>query len=212
VADLKLPFGEFLLQCIREYRKANTVQSAISDRMWVDEFTRWHEAWHAARKRAKLPPVVSRDAEAIYALYPRKIGKQAALRAIVRAMDKVSKETLIERVRNYAAVTSRYRPPDRQFIPHPSSWFNQGRYDDDPREWERPDMRPEIGVASSAPQGPVPEPAAGWALRLKSIDPTDEYAAGGTCNRAGTLGWDTIDPYYQRRIVKRLLKDVPPSA
>ena len=49
--DVRLPFGEFLLGCIREYRKENP--QGISDKTWVECFDRWQKAWTDARKAAR---------------------------------------------------------------------------------------------------------------------------------------------------------------
>lgn len=86
----------------------------------------------------KLEPV-----EAIYREYPRKVGKQVALKAIKRAIQHVkarghtlreAEVWLFRRVQCYA------RSPagnDGEFTPHPATWFNQGRYDDADEEWQR---------------------------------------------------------------------------
>lgn len=78
-------------------------------------------------------------AETIYAEYPRKVGRQAALKAIRRAMRDHDPEWLLARVRLFAA------SPDGQagqYTPHPATWFNAGRYDDDDREWFRRGDKP----------------------------------------------------------------------
>jgi hypothetical protein len=82
--------------------------------------------------------------EAIYQEYPRKVGKQAAIRAIRRAVTSVTKANgwptreaqvfLFKRVQAYACSPA---GNDDKYTPHPSTWFNQGRYDDDPQEWMR---------------------------------------------------------------------------
>jgi hypothetical protein len=88
----------------------------------------------------------------IYSIYPRKEGKQAALKAIEKAVIRLMKgevphspmsrreavDYLTLRVTEYAdsAVGSQ---SDQTMIPHPSTWFNQGRYDDDQSNWESGD-------------------------------------------------------------------------
>lgn len=78
-------------------------------------------------------------AEQIYSLYPKKVGKTAALRAIERVLKagRVPPEDLVVCVRNYARATADWSPEDRAYIPNPATWINQGRYDDDPTEWLR---------------------------------------------------------------------------
>lgn len=78
----------------------------------------------------------------IYETFPRHVGKIAALRAISKAVKGLSRTVGEELAREliYAA-TLKYanspegRRPDRNFIPHPSTFFNEGRYLDDPKEW-----------------------------------------------------------------------------
>lgn len=84
-------------------------------------------------------------AEAIYALYPRKEAKKAALRAILKILKsgKIKELELQNRVRLYAAAVStwsdsvRYTKEGSDTVPHPATWFNQERYNDDPAVWQR---------------------------------------------------------------------------
>lgn len=77
-------------------------------------------------------------AEMIYAAYPRKVGKQAAVKAINKAAKRVgSLSELLFCTKAYAAATATWPAADKQFIPHPATWFNRGSYDDDPKEWVR---------------------------------------------------------------------------
>ena len=91
-------------------------------------------------------------AEEIYQSYPRKIAKANALKAIAKVLASGREaDWLLERVEAYAAAVAAQDP---KFIPHPATWFNGGRFDDDPAEW---------GVSSQKN-----EPSAvGEALRLK---------------------------------------------
>ena len=60
-----------------------------------------------------------------YAAYPRKVGRDAAARAYGAAVKRgVSAADLA------AAVASATWSPDPQFIPHPATWLNQGRWKD----------------------------------------------------------------------------------
>ena len=73
-----------------------------------------------------------RESLIVFNLYPKKMGKLAALRAIRRALDKVSFETLRAAVERFAATAEPKRgTPDWQFVPHPATWFNQGRWSDE---------------------------------------------------------------------------------
>lgn len=66
--------------------------------------------------------------EIIYSLYPRKVGKPVALRSIRKAILKFGYEHLRWRVEEFAAIT---KDKDMQFIPYPSTFFNQERFNDD---------------------------------------------------------------------------------
>lgn len=93
---------------------------------------------------------ISDKALAIYAAYPRHVGKQAALRAIekaARALAKPDKSDrfnqvdpyafLLERTQSYAAAVAQWPADEKRFIPHPATWYNRASYCDDPKEWER---------------------------------------------------------------------------
>jgi hypothetical protein len=80
----------------------------------------------------------------VYEKYPRKVGKVAAIKAIHKAAKARMKAGDTERnayahlfrvvclYARSAEVISR----EKQFIPYPATWFNAGRYDDDPAEWQ----------------------------------------------------------------------------
>ena len=77
--------------------------------------------------------------EQIYAAYPRKVGKLAAIKAI-KTVVKVTKRDLgylLDRATAYAAAVKQWPAADKQYVPHPATWFNQGRWMDDPKEWQR---------------------------------------------------------------------------
>ncbi|HEX2972656.1 MAG TPA: hypothetical protein VHP11_10005 [Tepidisphaeraceae bacterium] len=97
----------------------------------------------AAESAAKAmePQSVSEDMQRIYDAYPRKVGKAAALKAIAKALAIIKTRPnkpadpvrwLLERVESFAK-----SPAGQQgkYTPHPATWFNQGRYDDDSNEW-----------------------------------------------------------------------------
>ena len=158
--DVRQPFAEFLYSCFCEYRATLPPNTSIAGKLWREKVAEWHERWHEARKPRKQPKVVSAEAEAIFALYPRKVGKQAALRAIVRALEKLPPDVLLERVRTFAEVVSRWPAMDKpHLIPHPLTWFSQGRYEDDPAAWLRPNMTAPARVVKPLPAVSEPE---GW--------------------------------------------------
>lgn len=90
-------------------------------------------------KGTRYGPDESAVAEAIYALYPRKQGRTAALKAITKAL-KSSGLTELEmqgHVRAFAAAVKTWPADDHRFVPLPATWFNQGRWTDDPSTWVR---------------------------------------------------------------------------
>lgn len=74
----------------------------------------------------------------------RKVGKAAALKSIEKAIRAVADARtmshdqaaayLMERATAYTA--SPIAQAEMQYRPHPTTWFNQGRYDDDPATWQ----------------------------------------------------------------------------
>ena len=107
--------------------------------------------WPATSPASPVPVAVA-SPEAVWAVYPRKVGKKAALKAILRACDDVKRDFpeqaasplayLLDRVTAYKTATDAWSAADRQYIPHPSTWFNQGRYQDAPAEWARTHSSP----------------------------------------------------------------------
>jgi len=93
----------------------------------------------------------------VYAGYPRKVGRAKALTAIAKALIMIQKrknvpdtaEWLLDRVRAFAASPAGQAG---QFTPHPTTWFNQGRYDDDEAEWSREDRPGSRGGAGGLPK------------------------------------------------------------
>lgn len=79
---------------------------------------------------------------AIYEAYPRHIGRAKALTAIEKALTFVASRNglpdpaawMLGRAQAFAASDAGHRGV---FTPHPTTWFNQGRYDDDDTEWNR---------------------------------------------------------------------------
>lgn len=80
----------------------------------------------------KVPDAMELAAE-IYELYPLKVGRPDAIKAILRAMKKTSTDFLRARTAAYAKAVA----GTDTMIPHPSTWFNQERYNDDPSTWVR---------------------------------------------------------------------------
>ena len=100
------------------------------------------------KRREEKIIVLSKDntqSEKIYNLYPKKVGKDAALKAIKKALVAVDANTLEQIVTEYA---ESQKGQDAQFIPNPSTWFNQGRWQDDRSTWKRENKQMSFGTKS----------------------------------------------------------------
>lgn len=63
-------------------------------------------------------------------IYPRRAGKGAARKAWQLALRKVDGAVILEAATRYAADPN--QPDDKTKIPHPATWLNQERWEDDP--------------------------------------------------------------------------------
>ncbi len=66
--------------------------------------------------------------ERFWSVYPRKVGKQSAKRAFEKV--KVPLETLVTAVERQKC-SDQWTRDNGQYIPHPTTWLNQGRWDDE---------------------------------------------------------------------------------
>jgi hypothetical protein len=67
--------------------------------------------------------------EEFWAIYPRKVGKIDAQKAYEKAI----LLTTIDKIRVAAqSLAARSKTMEPQYIPHPATWLNQGRWDDQP--------------------------------------------------------------------------------
>ena len=86
--------------------------------------------------------------EEIYKEYPKSVGKPAALRAIKRALKSHSAEWLLDRTKLFAATYN----GESQYIPNPSTWFNQERFNDEPATWVRSANRTSLNRPAPPPR------------------------------------------------------------
>ncbi len=190
-ANPKDPFARFLYDSFAEHRKAH---GAMTEPQWIEQCTLWHDQWHAARRK-RQGLVVSPGCHRLYALYPRHIGKEAALKAIGKALEKEPEEKLVAAVNRFKFATDRWPKDERQFIPHPATWFNEGRYEDDPAEWDR-------GHAAPRTPAPKPEPIeepSGWLTWARAhLDTWIRLEDGGSPT------WASLRPDEQIMIVRQM--------
>lgn len=85
-------------------------------------------------KLKSTPFDLDAQAERVYQEYPRKIGKGDALTKIRAAIKAEGFDKIHEAVLEFARACKATRR-EKQYIPHPSTWFNQKRWKDDRDEW-----------------------------------------------------------------------------
>jgi hypothetical protein len=76
-------------------------------------------------------------AASVYEAYPRKVSRPKAIAAINAASErcKIDLASLLEKTKQMAGVWSGASKADLAFCPHPTTWFNQERFNDDPSTW-----------------------------------------------------------------------------
>lgn len=94
-------------------------------------------------------PANKEEAERIYMAYPRKVGKPAALKAIQSACRFFEPDYILRKTADFAEIAEKADEDRRQFIPYPSTFFNQWRFNDPPDEW-----RTQLGVQPVSPEKP----------------------------------------------------------
>lgn len=88
-------------------------------------------------KKAKKADAYDQTILAIYEVYPKKVGRGVALKSIQSAINRGhTADVILEATKAYAA-SPIVRTTEMQFIPHPSTWFNQDRFLDDRATWNQ---------------------------------------------------------------------------
>lgn len=88
------------------------------------------------KRRAAVQPTDETDRYVIqlWDAYPRKEGKGRAVKAIRKALADTAFTDLLASVKEYAIAK---KGEDSQFIPHPATWFNDRRWEDDRQLWKK---------------------------------------------------------------------------
>jgi hypothetical protein len=71
----------------------------------------------------------SSEFDTFWKMYPRKVGKEAARRKFEAIVKQTPSEKIIDGLQR-ATEYWKIRKIETQFIPHPTTWLNQGRWDD----------------------------------------------------------------------------------
>lgn len=82
----------------------------------------------------KLGPEQEQNFNIFWAAYPRKVGKLAAIKAWVRIQPDVQLYLRIIAKVKEETHSEQWQKDNGSFIPHPATWLNQGRWDDEPVE------------------------------------------------------------------------------
>ena len=99
----------------------------------VSKERRGEENKRREEKRTIVQPnPLERKCEEIYEAYPRRVGKKKALASIKSALKEKDFAFLLERVQTFARAVD---GQEEKWIPLPTTWFDQGRYDDDEAMW-----------------------------------------------------------------------------
>jgi hypothetical protein len=111
-------------------------------------------------------------AETIYQEYPKKVGRPTALKAIQKAVKMHGFEHVLAKTKLFAETCKL----DRQFFPHPATFFNQERYNDSPDTWRKD------GKCNSTTSHDDPE---WWTVDLGSLErKAMAYGAAGESSKA----------------------------
>lgn len=83
-----------------------------------------------ATPKARELSEVEKQAMEIYNLYPRKVARPTAIKAILKALKVVGYTYLYTQTQNYAKAVKESQK-DISYIPYPATWFNREEYNDD---------------------------------------------------------------------------------
>lgn len=103
--------------------KRHLKQNALSETEYSETETKYSET------KTETALCVANDFETFWSRYPKQVGKKAARVAWDKSKDRPALETILEAVTR-AAHSVQWMKDGGQFIPHPATWINQGRWDD----------------------------------------------------------------------------------
>lgn len=89
-----------------------------------------------------------KDPVEIYQAYPKHVAKEAALKAITRALKSIGFDDLLQAVKDFSQAVA---GSDKDLLPHPATWFNGGCWQDDRTTWK---PRQRFGVQFQPQQSP----------------------------------------------------------
>ena len=175
----------------------------LGRRLKKDEWFEVADRFFADAAKEKQRAAIHPDAEAIYAAYPRKVGKDEALRAISSAIARKGGESaeLLDACTAYGKAVAtwpravRFKRGDSgdffDTVPHPATWFNSGRFDDDRTNW------PTYGAMGVKPKETAQDEPARWREYLSEDMPDCVYLQDGRT-------WASIEPDLRAHILGKM--------
>lgn len=127
-------------------RTSDVIQTVFNDSEQKDSIKSASERFHDAATKQQIKDGFDRFWEAV----PRKVGKKSANQAYRAALKTVSAEVLIAGMERYAKKMASERTEVR-YICHPTTWLQQGRWDDE-LPAEAPAHRPPVGHRDWLPE------------------------------------------------------------
>ena len=77
-----------------------------------------------------IPPLPPQGFDEFWSSYPKKVGKQSALKSFAKAIKTVDLQTLLTAIDRQKR-SSQWSRDNGQYIPNPATWLNQGRWEDE---------------------------------------------------------------------------------
>lgn len=90
------------------------------------------------RGRSNVPDQYPHDFEEFWKVYPRREGKADACRAWQRLTLQQKRKAYVALKSQLTVLKTRMSDPHGNFCPHPATWINDGRFDDDPPDTSTP--------------------------------------------------------------------------
>ena len=96
-------------------------------------------------RKARASPAYTAEFEAFWQAYPRKVGKDAAFKAWKRKRHEIPPWDELATILARQCRCEQWQRDGGQYIPHPATWLNQGRWQDE--------LEPTTGLAMADPEG-----------------------------------------------------------
>lgn len=113
----------------RQRRRSTGVSTEDTTGDSTGESTRVSPVREEKRREVKQTPPLPPHFVEFYDAYPRKVGHKAALAAWEKATRTVAPQVILAGLHRLLPAL---RAKDQQYIPHPATWLNQGRWADLP--------------------------------------------------------------------------------